>query len=330
MRARIIILLVMAIGIGFGTVHFTRQWLDGQRVTNSPTPVAAETHSVRVLVAAASLPMGRFVKPEDLRWQDWPEDATADTYFIQGQVQIEDLIGAVTRQNLEEGEPITNRRIVRPGERGFLAAVLTPGMRAIAVPVNDSSGVAGLVFPGDRVDVILTHSLQEIMGMEPIGERRRASETVLTDVRILAVDQMIDNVAGTPHIARTATLELTPHEVEVVQVMMQLGSLSLSLRSLATEESNDQIAQFSSTNPFEAMEQQLFPDHKHPRSVQGSVEPRQTYTLDSDVSVLLTPPRAPLPEPVIEEQVALEEPEQPVELPEAEPVVAIFRGHSAI
>ena len=330
MRARIIVLLVLAIGIGFGTVHFTRQWLDSERANMRPERVLAETNSVEVLVAATALPMGRFVKPEDLRWQTWPEDSASDTYFIRGQYQVEDLIGAVTRQGLAEGEPVTTRRIVRPGERGFLAAVLTPGMRAISVPVSDTSGVAGLVFPGDRVDVILTHSLQEIFGMEPVGERRRASETVLTDIRVLAVDQMIDNVAGTPHIARTATMELTPQEVEVVQVMMQLGSLSLSLRSLAIEEDGDQIARLASSNPLEMLEEQLFEDRKHPRSVQGTIEPRQTYTLDSDVSVLLTPPRATLPEPVQEQPVFEEEPEQPVNLPEAEPVVAIFRGHSAI
>jgi len=325
MRARVIIFLVLAIGIGFGTVQFTRQWLASQRDGMQPQQVVVETESVQVLVAATSLPIGHFLKPEDVRWQRWPEDAASESYFVTGQTQIEDLIGAVTRQGIAEGEPLTARRLVRPGERGFLAAVLTPGMRAIAVPVNDSSGVAGLVFPGDRVDVVLSHTVPEIGGGDG---RRRASETVLTDVRVLAIDQTIDNVEGTPHIGRTATLELTPHEVEVVQVMQQLGSLSLSLRCLGNEDGDEQIAQLASASPFDSLEEILV-GQKQPRSGRGTADPRQTYTLDSDVSVLLQPPRvlAPEPEP---QPVAEEAPEEPEMRPEAEPVVAIFRGHSAI
>jgi pilus assembly protein CpaB len=143
-------------------------------------------------------------------------------------------MGAVVRRPLAIGEPIVDGNLVKPGDRGFLAAVLDPGMRAVSVPVDEASSNAGLIFPGDRVDLILTQTI------EPNGESagsRRVSETVLQDVRIIAMGRELtseggaDGEGGKP--ARTATLEATPAAAEKVALVTELGKLSLSLRSLA-------------------------------------------------------------------------------------------------
>jgi pilus assembly protein CpaB len=107
--------------------------------------------------------------------------------------------------------------------------MLTPGMRAVSVPVDATSGIAGLVFPGDRVDLILTLIIKKPKNQLP----RRASETVLSNVRVLAMDQRIDDQSGEPVLAKNATLELTAKQVEMVTVAADLGRLSMSLRSLA-------------------------------------------------------------------------------------------------
>ena len=327
MRLRIIILLVIAAVVGFGTVHFTRQWLDAERSRMTPeTRVVQAVASTHVLVAARNLPRGQFVRLEDLRWQAWPDEDVPETYMQQGSHQLEEFVGAVARVSLMAGEPVTRRRLVKPGERGFLAAVLTPGMRAVAVPINETSGVAGLVFPGDRVDVLLTHSVQ------PFGASRvhKATETVLTNIRVLAIDQVINDTGGQPRVGRTATFELTPHQVEMVQVLRQIGDLSLSLRSLAqTPEELDGLQLASAERPLDALGQALSSEKPRREPQQQSTlqgdEPEQTYTLDTEVSVLLAPPPMPMPEPIFLGPEPMPEP-----LPPAEPEVVVFRGHSSI
>jgi pilus assembly protein CpaB len=139
----------------------------------------------------------------------------------------------VVRKRIAAGEPIIDGAVVKPGERGFLAAVLEPGMRAVSVPITPTSANSGLIFPGDRVDLILTQSLVE---SEEEGSIRRVSETVLNDIRIIAmgVDTGDDPREGEANEkAKTATLEVTPRQAEEVALLTELGKLSLSLRSLA-------------------------------------------------------------------------------------------------
>jgi pilus assembly protein CpaB len=145
----------------------------------------------------------------------------------------QDMIGAVVRKRIAAGEPIIDGAVVKPGERGFLAAVLEPGMRAVSLPINPTSANSGLIFPGDRVDLILTQSLVE---SESEGSVRRVSETVLNDIRIIAMgaetsDDPQEGQANEK--AKTATLEVTPRQAEEVALLTELGKLSLSLRSLA-------------------------------------------------------------------------------------------------
>jgi pilus assembly protein CpaB len=242
MRPRVIVLTALSLTIAGAAAVMTNNWLQQQEQTTqaavAPAPVEVPEET-KILVADGALRAGSILKPEHLRWQAWPEDGLLDAYVVDGTSAggdaaggREDLIGAVVRAGMVDGEPITDRRVVRPGDRGFLAAMLASGHRALSVPVNAASGISGLIFPGDRVDVILSHTIQE----DGAGaNQRKASETVLSDIRVLALDQRTDDVDGERVVAKTATLEVDPKEAEKLSLAQKLGDLSLSLRPLARD-----------------------------------------------------------------------------------------------
>ena len=237
MNSRTLLLAVAAIGTAGVTAFMAKGWLEGQRAQMSvaavPTKIEAAT---QVLVANASLGAGSFVKPTDLRWQPWPEDGLAKTYILKGKRKPADFTGAVVRRGVATGQPVTDEQLVKPGERGFLAAVLNPGMRAVSVPA--ASAIAGLVFPGDRVDLILSHRFENPSPSKADRKLRHVSETVLVNVRILALDQSTDEQNGKAKkgVPKTATLEVSPKQAEIVSVALNLGALSLSLRALGIAE----------------------------------------------------------------------------------------------
>ncbi len=229
---RIIVLLIALVAAG-GTAMYARSWVASQQVVKTvAAPPKENIHEV--LVADSDLPAGTFVKPQHLRWQGWPTDDVPESYVLKGVRSDEEMIGAVVRKRIAAGEPLIDGAVVKPGERGFLAAVLEPGLRAVSVPITPTSANSGLIFPGDRVDLILTQSLIE---SEEEGSIRRVSETVLTDIRVIAMgaDTSDDPREGEANEkAKTATLEVTPRQAEEVSLLTELGKLSLSLRSLAT------------------------------------------------------------------------------------------------
>src|SRR5665213_1988056 len=191
-----------------------------------------------VMVAAKSLPAGHFIKAEDLAWQSWPDQNTPPAYMVQGAVAPDVIVGSVVRNGIAQGEPITDVRIVKKGDRGFLAAVLAPGFRAITVQLQANAGLSGLVIPGDRVDLILTMTLPAA-GKDAV--ERRVSETALQDIRVIAVDQRLDDQATDAPTAKTTTLEVTPKQAEIVTLLTDMGKLSMTLRSVGSAE-NDALA----------------------------------------------------------------------------------------
>lgn len=237
--ARKLILIIFALLIAGSTVWFVRNWAGGQgkSVVQQVADVKVEPQkpTVKILVAANDLPAGTLVRDEHMTWQAWPEgDDLEDKYIVENVRTTDELIGTVVRQGIAAGEPISDGRLVKPGQSGFLAAVLKPGSRAISIEVDATSGIAGFVFPGDRIDLILTLNTaqSELADVTP----HHASETILTDIRVVAMDQSTDDQTQEASVRRIATLEVSPKEVEIVSVSRELGRLSLSLRSIARYE----------------------------------------------------------------------------------------------
>jgi pilus assembly protein CpaB len=238
MQLRTVLLLLVALSMAGATAFLVNGWL-----TANKTPVVqageapAPKPMTEVLVATEELMTGTFLKPDHLEWRPWPKDGINEGYYVKGQSTAADFEGAIVRSRLYPGEPITKRRVVHPGEKGFLAAVLEPGLRAIAVPVDATSGVAGFVFPGDLVDVLLTLRANVRPDEEEGGqaEVRHFSQTLLSGIRVLGVDQVVDNENNGPRVAKTATLEVTSRQAERIAVALQLGELSLTLHSIGRE-----------------------------------------------------------------------------------------------
>jgi pilus assembly protein CpaB len=189
----------------------------------------------KVLVARKALPVGTIIDAESLAFQAWPKELVQNAYYTEGapDADMTKLLGTVVRNPVTAGQPLTRGALVGPNDRGFLAAALGPGMRAITVPVSNTSGVAGFIFPGDRVDMVLT---QNVAGGGD-GPPLKVSETIIRNLRVLATDQRIDSKdeEGKTVVKTfsTVTLEVTPRIAEKITVAQSVGSLSLALRSIA-------------------------------------------------------------------------------------------------
>jgi len=189
----------------------------------------------KVLVARKALPVGTIIDAESLAFQAWPKELVQNAYYTEGSpdADMAKLIGTVVRNPITAGQPLTHGALVGPKDRGFLAAALSPGMRAVTVPVSATSGVAGFVFPGDRVDMVLT---QDVVGGGD-GPPLKVSETIVRNLRVLATDQRIDskNEEGKTEVKTftTVTFEATPRIAEKIAVAQSMGTLSLALRSIA-------------------------------------------------------------------------------------------------
>jgi pilus assembly protein CpaB len=234
MLARVALFLLMGIGLaGFGTVA----WINMHPAKPPPAvEAAAPSDKAAILVAARPLRAGTLLHPEDLSVdqrsaKDVPAGARVDSEAARS-----DLLGALVRRNLAKGDVLLATDALNPGDRGFLAAVLGSGMRAVTVGVDAVSGLAGLVWPGDRVDLILT---QEQGGTDVPPARRISGETVLHDVRVLAIDRQLIQGATSEspesQSAKTVTLEVTPPDAERVMVASRLGHLSLSVVAVAQD-----------------------------------------------------------------------------------------------
>jgi len=225
-----LVLLVVALLVAVGTAFAARTLFVG--ASTPEAEAAPQAQGPKVLVAQRALPSGTIITADSIQFQDWPEDMVKDAYFIDGEADITKLLGTVVRFPITAGQPVTQGALVAPGDRGFLAAALGPGMRAVTIPVSAKTGVGGFVFPGDRVDLVLTQSVKGDQGM-PL----KASETVLRNLRVLATDQSTETETSDGKTVvrafRTVTLEVTPRIAEKVAVAETIGTLSLSLRSLA-------------------------------------------------------------------------------------------------
>jgi len=278
MILRNFLLISVALAVSATTAMFTRQWLASERATMA-AEVEIEVPSVvqnvgMVLVASRDAATGSFLKPEDMEWLPWPEDGVVAAYIQEGELTLDAFKGAVLRADIRAGQPFTETLVVYPGDRGFLAAVLEPGSRAVSIPVNATTGISGFIFPGDRVDVLLTMKFQ--VENNDQKQTRYLSETILNRIRVLAIDQASQNVEGKVELAKTATLEVSPKQAETIAIALQMGALSLSLNSLGQvglEQADEDPVSSKLSSPVMA----------------ASLDP--SYTIDLDVLAARKDPR---------------------------------------
>jgi len=228
------VLLVGALLVAAVTAFMARSLMTGASAPTAAAAGPAPIDGPEVLVATKALPVGTIIDPTALKFQPWPKELVENAYFMKQGTDLKNVVGTVVRFAIPAGQPVTQGALVKPGDRGFLAAALGAGMRAVTVPVSAQSSVAGFVFPGDRVDLILTQSVSGGGDGPPL----KASETMLRNLRVLATDQRTDKQADDKgntvvNTYSTVTLEATPRIAEKIAVAQTVGSLSLSLRSIA-------------------------------------------------------------------------------------------------
>lgn len=271
MNRKRIVFLLLAVIVAGTTAFLARAWMQSERAAILAQAQSGTSHvqpaaAYKVLVAKTTIRTGHIVKPDDLRWQAWPAGDLAQAYVVEGKRPLTDFVGAVARGSIGAGEPITETKLVLVGTRGFMSAVLQPGMRAVSVAVSATSAVSGFIYAGDRVDVLLTHSL-----ISQQGQQHKATETILRNARVIAMDQKVDAApTDKPDVAKTATLELTPKQTEIITLAVKMGDLSLVLRSLQENADSDSAT-----------------------TEDAPAEPGDSYTRDVQVSRLIADGPAP-------------------------------------
>lgn len=222
-RTGTLIMLIVALLFGGLAVFIAKAWLANQQqvqVVQQPAPAPVKVDTQKIVIAKKALNFGEALTPDVLGEIDWPKEALPEGSFA----SVADLTKDGTRvalQPLGINEPIVGWKITGPGERASLSALVKDGMRAVTIGVNDTSGVAGFVLPGDRVDVLYTQ-----------GEGATSSIDVLfQNVRVLAINQNADEKNGTPIDGRVATLELTPLDAQKLALAQSTGNLTFTLRA---------------------------------------------------------------------------------------------------
>src|SRR5437588_3629591 len=225
-----IVVLTIAVGAG-GVAAYLASGSDPQ--PQAPQAPAVQLQTVDVLVAKSDIGLGKSVTADDLQWQTWPA-AGASNNFIKRSERPEatkDVIGSIARAPFVAGEPIREPKLVKADGSGFMAAILPTGMRAVSTEISPETGAGGFILPNDRVDVILTKRDKD--ADHPSAPDVVISETILPNVRVLAVDQAPKEKDGQNGVVgKTVTLELKPAQAETLARAHQTGTLSLALRSI--------------------------------------------------------------------------------------------------
>ena len=230
-----ILILGAALGAAALAAFLVRGLIGGQNNASA----MPKTELAEIMVSSKAIEAGAKIMPGDLKWQGWPKSAL-DASFITKESQpnaLEDsAAGSVARIPMVSGEPVTAQKVIKADGAGFMAAVLTPGMRAVGVKLTTERGAGGFILPNDRVDVIMTRKL----GTDGNGVPAYSAATVLEDVRVLAIDQTSQEEGESKSIVgKTATLELSGVQAQTMALAEAMGDLSLSLRSLGKDESAD-------------------------------------------------------------------------------------------
>jgi len=251
MRAKTILALLFLVSLGVAATVVLRS------LPQKSEAAAEAAGRTEILVATMPLAAGTLLRAPDVTWQaigrpsEQGEIVRPSTTVREAQPKADEegrseVYGAALRGAVSPGDPIRRGGIVKPGDRDFLEIVLSPGARAISIPVATGGASTGLLYPGDRVDVILTQKFND--SSAPLT-RRSVSETVVENLRVLVIDSMDAKTAAGNTFGRTVTLEVMPEQAEKINVATELGKLSLTLRSLSGREG---IAAGSALGPGKA------------------------------------------------------------------------------
>lgn len=231
---------VVVLGIA-ATAALAAAWMANSIVSRPPKVQEIEktVGATDVLVASKDINLGDSVAAADFKWQQWPvEGLTPGLITRDSQPDApSELSGAVARAPFIAGEPIKDQKLIKISEGGVMAAILPRGMRAVSTPIQEETAAGGFILPNDRVDVILSHE-------QKVGRKEQiVSEAILRNVRVLAIGQALENEGGEKSVSgKTATLELTPRQAEVLMLAQSIGEISLSLRSLADAQTDGESA----------------------------------------------------------------------------------------
>jgi pilus assembly protein CpaB len=231
MKAARLVVLGVAVAAGGIAAYLAASNKEPAPAPPPPPQVALET--VDVLVAKSDLSRGQLIEAADIGWQTWPA-AAANSSFIKKSEQpnaMDQFVGAIVRVGMVAGDPIRGPYVVMAKGSGFMAAVLPEGMRAAAVDIAPDTSAGGFILPDDRVDVLLTRRDKE--AERQTGVEKYVSDTILRNIRVLAIDQTLDDKNGVKTVlGKTATLELTEPQAELLSLSRQIGTVSLALRSI--------------------------------------------------------------------------------------------------
>ncbi|MEZ5691078.1 MAG: Flp pilus assembly protein CpaB [Rickettsiales bacterium] len=243
MSSRSIVIIISVVVIGF-TLMSIRNYLTSNPVIgdNEPRPQIR-----RIMIAKNNIASGSFIKVQrDFDWREYSEIEESkaresnqgkipkESYLYEGTFNLGSFEGAVVRRSISAGDPIVASMLMRSGEGGFMSAVLGAGKRAVTISVNPVSGNAGFVSPGDNVDLLITYSTRKpVNGMESV-----ITETFLKNIRVLAVDQALENPENKAIVAKTITVEVSSEEAEKISVAAEMGKISLALVSTAIPDEN--------------------------------------------------------------------------------------------
>lgn len=233
------LIIALVLALGAGVVAF--KLFKGQESTPGAVvvqPVNQDFETLPVLIAARQIAIGEVLEPDMLDSQPWPKHLVLEN-FVTSPDATQGVVKMVARSAFQKGEPIIMSRLSNPSDPSFLAASLSPGMRVVTVASDGIAGVAGFVYPGDRVDVLVTHSIpKEEDEVEVGGEKKESiTETLLMDVRVLAVNQRAEGgaVAEKSDLPSSISLEVSPEDAQRLRLGQETGYLSLALRGLGEE-----------------------------------------------------------------------------------------------
>jgi len=254
MRILIIGLIILALSVAGISTYL---------IQNFSTPEAiqaleekAEPIKTQVLVANKPLNPGDFLNSNNMDWRPWPEESLSEFYASvekddQKEEKFKELVDSVVRHPIQAGEPVLMSKIFKSDGPGFMAGMLDRGMRAVSVPVTEDTGVAGFILPGDRVDILIVHGKgkdairkltpkrrveTENSEIKPLNVLDAMTETILQDIQVLAVDQVVGKPEGNSLPGKTVTLQLTPKQAEILITGRAMGQIALVLRDLGARD----------------------------------------------------------------------------------------------